>query len=232
MNLLRWRNTICITVLALGLATVAPWASANIIPPGTPATFPDILPGAGTAGTLLATTGPTPFVSIPPPTALTGFTGTVTENVYANLTNTFCAGCLDFVYAFTNTSTLTQSVIDRTTLSSFGTFLTDVGYDPLNSLVGGTTAPVTVDRITAATIGFNMIVFPGTGTLDLVVETNAVNFTTGSITFQDGGVAAVAGFAPTGTPEPASLALMGTGIVFCARLLRRKKKNAEAAITA
>jgi PEP-CTERM motif len=34
------------------------------------------------------------------------------------------------------------------------------------------------------------------------------------------------------TPEPASLALMGTGIIFCARLLRRKKKNAEAAITA
>ena len=37
---------------------------------------------------------------------------------------------------------------------------------------------------------------------------------------------------PVSTPEPASLALMGTGILFCARLLRRKKKNTEAAVTA
>jgi hypothetical protein len=229
MNL-SWRNIICITILALGLATAAPWASANVIAPGTAATFPDVLPGAGTAGTFLISTGPESFSSFPAPTATTGFTGTVTENVYYNAGNTFGGG-LDFVYAFSNLST-SASVIDRTTTFDFGTFLTDVGYDPLNSLVGGTIAPVTVDRITGSVIGFNMIVAPGFGTLDLVIETNAQYYQPGDITFQDGGVAAVAAFAPTSTPEPASLALMGTGIVFCARLLRRKKKNAEAAITA
>jgi len=233
MNLLSCRNIICITALALCMATVAPWASATVIPPGgVLGTFPpDALFGAGTAGTFQISTGPESFTSFPAPTATTGFSGTVTENVYYNPGNTFGGG-LDFVYAFSNLSTPAQSIIDRTTTFDFGTFLTDVGFDPLNSLVGGIIAPLTVDRITTDVIGFNLIVPPGSGTLDLVIETNAQYYQPGSITFQDGGVAAVSAFAPSATPEPASLALMGTGIVFCARLLRRKKKNAEAAITA
>jgi hypothetical protein len=221
MNLFSWRNTIFVTVLALGMTAVAPWASANIIPPGG-SNLPDLLIPAGTT---LADTGIIPFAN--------GLVSGLTREIVVQE----ASGFLDFVYAIHNSG---PDNITRSTTANFGTFITDVGYDPLSllNLIGNpaTVFPLTVDRsATGSTVGFNfglLNFIPGVDSFDLVIKTNAVYFTSGTLSFIDGGTATVAGYAPTAAPEPASLALMGTGIVFCARLLRRKKKNAEAAVTA
>jgi PEP-CTERM motif len=86
---------------------------------------------------------------------------------------------------------------------------------------GQTLVALTVDF---TSLPADFAAFLGTPTGSGAVTTIDVT-TSGAVT--DAGVHIV-----NSTPEPASLALMGTGIVFCARLLRRKKKNTEAAITA
>jgi hypothetical protein len=225
MNLLSWRNIICITILALGLATVAPWASANVIAPGTSNT-PDLLTPVGAT---LADTGAVSFSN-----------GLVSGTVEEIVLRDTATGFLDFVYAIHNTGT---DNIVRSTTAAFNigaTFITDVGFDPtsLTNLLGNaaSVAPLTVDRNgSGSTVGFNfgLLAFvPGSDTFNLVVDTNASFFTSGTLSFIDGGTGTVTGFAPTTAPEPASLALMGAGIIFCARLLRRKKKDAEALLTA
>jgi hypothetical protein len=221
MKLFSWRNAICVTVLAFGLATVAPWASATPITPGTSGP-PDLL---------------FPIGSIVGDTGVVAFSNGLVSGSTREVVIREGSGFLDFVYAIHNNG---PDNIVRSTTANYGTFLTDVGFD-LTSLVNllgdvSTVAPLTVDRnASGSTVGFNFGLLgfpPGTDTFNLVIETNAQFFTGGTLSFIDGGTATVAGFAPTNTPEPASLALMGTGIVFCARLLRRKKKTAEAAITA
>ena len=221
MKLFSWRNTICVTVLALGLATVAPWASATPITPGTSGP-PDLLIPAGA---VVADTG------------IIGFANGLVSGLTREVVIREASGFLDFVYAIHNSG---PDNITRSTTSNFSTFTTDVGFNPLalTNLLGNAVSitPLTVDRsASGSTVGFNFGLLgfkPGLDSFNLVIETNALYFTGGNLSFIDGGTATVAGFAPTNSPEPASLALMGTGIVFCARLLRRKKKNAEAAITA
>jgi len=206
------------------MATFIPSASANAISPGGSGA-PDVLAPAGTqiadTGTFTFTTGP--FLS-----------GTAREIVVQEAT-----GTLDFIFAIHNNAGSADS-LGRSTTTDFTGFSTDVGYTlaPINLLGDvGFVIPTSVDRsLGGDTVGFNFgppLGFPpGGDTLNLVIETNAIYYTAGQLNFIDGGVAAHAAFAPTTAPEPASLALMGTGIVFCARLLRRKKKNAAVAITA
>ena len=221
MNLLSWRN---ISWVSLALCLVfATAASANIIGPGGSGA-PDML---SPSGIILADTGIETFTTGP------FLSGTTREIVITDS----ITGDLDFIFAIHNDSTSTDG-IGRSTTAAFTGYLTDVGYNPLSTidLLGfvSTIIPTTVDRSFAGdTIGFNFGILgfpPGASSFDLIIETNATQFSGGILNFIDGGVAQVPGFAPS--PEPASLALMGAGIVFCARLLRRKKKTAEAAITA
>jgi hypothetical protein len=148
-------------------------------------------------------------------------------------------GQLDFVYQFTNTSpsltgTPPGTIVNSTSHASFGGFGVGVDYTVTGA---GQSAPNAGTRSvspgSAVNFLFNAVggVPPGGMSTLETIETNAVNFTTGNYTFQDGVTVQVAAFQPAPSPPPVpepstmALATLGTlGLVGYA--LRRKARRA------
>jgi hypothetical protein len=206
--------------LSFGLATcalsMASLASATVLTPGTSGS-PDPFSNAG--WTLLATTGSQALSS-------GTFTADATSWVYSDSANTFCAGCLDFVYMITRTGG--NDPIERITAGSFAGYLVDAGV--VTSSPGFT--PLSVDRSAdGGVIGFNYqnaANLTGTDSTQLlVVQTNATSFAAGLLSVQDQLSANGVGFQPASTPEPVSMSLLGGGLALIglSRLRRNKKTN-------
>lgn len=207
-----------VPALLFALSLAQP-AQATIIPPGPGAFPPDIF--AGCPGcTLLA------FIDSGPVT-----TGSLTFDlisaVLSDPANIFGAGDLDFVYQVSNSRSSTDS-IGRVTTIDFTGFATDVGYTVTGSslpggfFVDGTVTPQLVDRVSADVVGFSfnaplsLLVAPGTTSVPLAIETDAINFKAGTANIIDGHVASVAAFAPASpstVPEPASVLLSSMGLL-------------------
>ena len=194
-------------VVLLAFALLLPVAQASVLSGGGSVAPSPLFPG----GTLLATTSGT----ITTPTFSTDFT----QWVFADPFNSWCVNCLDFVYEFTNHG---PDVNERYSMSSFGGFMIDVGTSPF-----GLNDPNTVNRSFAgngAVIGFNYNpgneIQPGVTTPWLVIETNATQFTWGFVSAQDGTAGSGQAYVPT-VPEPASLGLLGTGILLAGGVIRR-----------
>lgn len=195
-------------LLASALATVAcalfgpAPGHANLIAPGTTSAPPDIL-SVGATATAVASTGVLTYTSVP-----TGaLTGLYLETVWSDPTNTFGAGDLTWTIEASNASAVDN--LDRITASDFTGFLTDVGYTP----VGGSTAPTTVDRVTANVIGFTFNpspIAPGGFSDELVIETNATSWQPGLLSFINSQTATVNAFSPA-VPEPSTWAMLGLG---------------------
>lgn len=111
--------------------------------------------------------------------------------------------------------------------SNFGTFKTDVGYDPTSTgsipnlvhhPVGGINPPIPIFFFFTG----SSVVLPGENTAVLVIETNATEFNVFG-----GNVAAEGGFFPgfnnafQPVPEPSSLAMLGGGALVLGSSLRK-----------
>ena len=193
----------------LALLLLVPVAHASILNNGGTVSASPLFPG----GTLVASTSGT----ISTPT----FTTDYTQWVYADPGNTWCAGCLDFVYQFTDHGPRTN---ERFSMSSFAGVMADVGTDPF-----GMHDPDGIDRsLSGAVIGFNYTasneIAAGETTPWLVIETDALTYTNGFVSAQDGTAGFGVAYAPSVVPEPSTLALVGGGFTLLGGVLRKKLK--------
>lgn len=191
---------VLLKALLVGFALMAIHAAVLVAP--ISGQFPDTF-GACTGCTQLA------YISSTVASINGTFTATLNTAVYSDPGNTFCAGCLDFVYQVVNSSSSPDN-LGRVTVNSFKGWEVDAGYSTAGEPAAGgtafptgTIAPGLVDRNTDDTVGFQFTsspstaIAPGSTSTVLVVETNATSYTTGNMSVLDGGVATVAAFEPT-----------------------------------
>ncbi len=199
------------SAFSLAAALALP-ASATIITPGSTA-FPSTFSGNGLS-----------VVELSSPHMVTAssatFTATYQMGVFKDANNTFCPGCLDFIYSVANDYGSPQGIIESIAASSFTGYQTNVGY--INT---GKMAPDFASR----SIDGDVVKFyfndlePGTTADFLVIQTDAKNYTAGNWSIQDGSTLSLVGFQPSAvTPEPSSLILLGTGLLSAAGAARRK----------
>ena len=142
------------------------------------------------------------------------FTANYTSSVYRE-----AGGTYDFVYSFSN-STGSANSIESFTAYNFAGFTTDVSYvtgtgsAPTDAKSNGAGSVITYDFTGVA---------PGATSDTLIIRTNGVGYTSGTMSLQDGSAGSGTGFSPTSVsaaPEPGTWALMLGGVGLLGLMLR------------
>ncbi len=144
------------------------------------------------------------------------YVATYTESVYKGGTGATCPSCLDFAFTVTDVS---GSSLESTSIFNFAGFTSNVFY------VGGTGPAITTanDNLSGTTIQFLLTNLAPGQSSSFVDFTNALSFTTGNISSQNGIAGNSPDLAPANTPEPNSLMLLGTGLVSAAGMMFRRR---------
>jgi hypothetical protein len=206
---------------ALTIGATAQAAHATVLAPGGSVSAS----AADVNGFILADTGWVNFSTF-------DLKGSFLEIAALDNTNPYGAGDISFLYQFQVTSG------DAVSLSGgdFGSFSTSVeaGCEVGDSLLActGSKLPTNVTRTADGEVvnfEFSPAVTTGTWTASLIIATNATAFLPGSMTIQDDGAFAAAGYAPctpgggcvpnvpggslSSVPEPSTWAMMVLGFV-------------------
>jgi len=220
------------SALTFFILMAATAAHATILPPtGSPPVPPSAFTTPAT-GPYLADTGLQNYQATNS-LGQTTITGEYRATVYADPSNSFCAGCLDFFVAVTSDATSIDA-IERITLASFSGFLTDVGYTVGPGSIKGGIVPSTVDRSSnGSVVGFNFSlpngVGPGENTQVLEIQTNALRFMTGTLQIIDSSVASVPAFEPCPVPEAGSAGMTLLGALLLGGwTMARRRRSARA----
>ncbi len=216
MRLRKTTNTFLMIALVGVLLGIASPALATILLPNDPNTYPpDVFAMPG--GVMVADTGSQSYAGAT-------FRGRYREQVWSDPLNPFCAGCLTFIFQFSNDGpgTLGQESITRSTTADFTGWQTDAGYVDRSSGI----TPISVDRKQSGVIGFNYT--PLVSLLQqsaiMVVATDALSYKAGTIGLIDGTTVTVPGYAPA-VPEVSSILLLGTGLFAAGTFVRLRRRK-------
>ena len=195
-----------LTLCAFGLLTGVV-AKATTISPG----------GSVPAG--LLSFGGTDIQFIGGSVAFAGGSANYALDIWQDPSNTFCSGCLDFVFLIDNQST--SEVFDHLSLPNFfGT--NNVGY----ATGSGNVAPTTITDSLNGMITFDFAtgIQPHQVSNYLVIQTDFSAFNVSSLNLTDapGITHSAPSFQPV--PEPSTLMLFGSGVLGLAGAAKRKFK--------